>query len=628
MHNTIYKSKNVNLPPSFKGFDIADIVFTEDFSQALTSYSGIIISANEIDGKNIEEIKKSNYPVIIWSGSGKESSIDTDLNAYFHFKTVPDIDVFSQVIKNYIDYLTEKRDKDFFRDRFANQEKLNQELLKIGVALSSERDNDKLLNYIVAKVCEVTKADAGSLYLLEVNKETKKAYLRFKISHNDSNKTDFTEFTMPLVKKSIAGYVAIEGKALKLDDAYLIPDGAEYAFNKKFDMDTSYRTKSMLTVPMKNYKDKVIGVIQLINKKVDRSAVLTDHKSVMENVVPFDKLDEDIILSLASLAAVSLDNNFLYKEVENLFDCLVSASAKAIEQRDPTTGGHSSRVALYTIALAKTISEDKKLVKKYLFEEDVVFSEDYFKGLKYACLLHDFGKVGVREDVLVKAKKLYPGMLEQILLRLDNLASNIKIKTFKAKFMLDNTDSSYEAKVKELDLMEANEISKIEKYRQVIIQANEPTVLESEPEQILAEIKRETKNTILSEKEFEYLSIQRGSLTKSEREEIISHASYTYDFLKNIPWPENIGWIPEVAKGHHETLDGTGYPDGLLMPKFQSRLMAIADIFDALTASDRPYKKAMTLEQALKILQEEAKRGRLDSSLVNVFIEKEVYKAG
>ncbi|MCL2792700.1 MAG: GAF domain-containing protein [Spirochaetaceae bacterium] len=621
MRNILYVSENVDLPLFARELDSVDIVLTNDFSYAVDNYSAIILSDNEIDSENIKEIKDSSYPVILWAVSGK--NIKTDLSTYFSFLTAPDKDTFSQVINNYILFLTGRRKKLLLKERLKSQEKLNQELLKIGVALSAERNNSKLLLNIVTKACEITKADAGSLYLLDVNKKTGESSMIFKISHNDSNKADFSEFRMPLFKKSISGYVAITGQPLKLNDAYSIPPGVEYAFNNNYDIKTNYRTKSMLTVPMKNYKEKTIGVIQLINKKKERSTILSDHQSVEESVVSFDKLDEDIILALASLAAVSLDNNLLYQEIENLFESLVLASVKAIEQRDPTTGGHSSRVALYTIALAKAVAEEKEL------HQEAGYSEDQLKGLKYACLLHDFGKVGVRENVLVKAKKLYPGMLEHILVRLDNLVCNIKIKICEAKLALNKADSSYKDAVKELDLKEANEIAKIEKYREVIVKANEPAVLDSEPEQILAEIKNETGNKILSEKEFEFLNIKRGSLTKSERDEIISHASYTYDFLKNIPWPESMEWIPEIARWHHETLDGTGYPDGKRGDELplESRLMAVADIFDALTASDRPYKKAMPLEQALKIIQEEAKKGKLDSGVVNLFIKKEVYKA-
>jgi len=625
MRNVLYASKTAKLPRSFRKLDGIEIIFTDDFYYAMTGYLGIILTGNE-SGEDIEELKKNGYPVILWSILGKEEKnidITTDFNAYFAFKAKPKKDVFSQIIKNYINFLSEKIDKEHFVVKLRSQEKLNQELLSIGVALSAERNNSKLLNYIVVKACEITKADAGSLYLLDNNKETGESSMIFKISHNDSNKTDFTEFRMPLVKESISGYVAITGTPIKLDDAYSIPPDVEYGFNKSYDIKTNYRTKSMLTVPMKNYKEKVIGVIQLINKKRKRHMILTDHKSVEESVIDFDKLDEEIILSLASLAAVSLDNNFLYNEIEKLFDSLVLASVKAIEQRDPTTGGHSSRVALYTIALAEAVAKDKNLFKQ------INYSDDQLKGLKYACLLHDFGKVGVRENVLVKSKKLYPGMLDLILLRLDNLMNNVKIKTLETKVMLSKTDPSYKDQIKELDIKETNEIAKLKKYRDFIMKANEPAVLDSDPEKVLSEIKNETGNNILSEKEFEYLSIKKGNLTKTEREEIMSHVSHTYDFLKNIPWPESMEWIPEVAKWHHETLDGSGYPDGKRREELplESRLMAIADIFDALTASDRPYKKSLTVEQALKIIDTEAKRGKLDSDLVDLFIKKEVYKA-
>ena len=617
MSEILYVSKNVDLPLFVRKLDNLMIIFADDFSSAVVGNSAIILSDNET---NIEEVKNKHYPVILWPVSNE--NVQTDLNVYFSFKTVPDKDLFSQVIKNYIDLVKERKKKYFFEKKFISQETLNHELLKIGVALSSEKNNSKLIRYIVDKACEITKADAASLYLVDNNKETGESSIIFKVSHNDSSKADFSEFRMPLLKQSISGYVAITGEAVKLDDAYLIPPGAEYAFNKSYDIKTNYRTKSMLTVPMRNYKEKIIGVIQLINKKTDRSIILSDNQRVERSVIPFDNLDEEIILSLASLTAVSLDNNFLYHEIEKLFDSLVSASVKAIEQRDPSTGGHSARVALYTVALARAVQEEENLF------QDIEYSKDFFKGLEYACLLHDFGKVGVRENVLMKAKKLYPGMLEHILLRLDNLISDIKIKSLEAKFTLSQAGCLCEDELKAIDLKEANEISKIEKYREVIVKANDPAVLDAEPEKILAEIKNETENKILSEKEYEYLSIKRGSLTKTEREEIMSHVTFTYDLLKNIPWPESMEWIPEVAKSHHEALDGSGYPDGKCKGEvpFGSRLMAITDIFDALTASDRPYKKAMPAEQALKIIKEEAIKGKLDSTLVDIFIGKEVYK--
>ncbi|MCL2480130.1 MAG: GAF domain-containing protein [Spirochaetaceae bacterium] len=621
MRNVVYASKAIDLPRSWKKLDEIEVILTEDFVYAITGFLGVIISGNE-SSETIESIKESGYPVILWDIYGKEND-NKGLTTYFSFKIKPKKEFFLQVLKNYIAFLKEKVAKQHFEIKLRAQEILTQELLQIGVALSAERNNSKLLHYIVSKACEITKADAGSLYLLDNNKETGESSMIFKISHNDSNKTDFSEFRMPLVKKSISGYVAITGTPLKLDDAYSIPPDVEYGFNKSYDIKTNYRTKSMLTVPMKNYKDKVIGVIQLINKKRKRHIILSDQKSVEESVITFDKLDEEIILSLSSLAAVSLDNNFLYNEIEKLFDSLVIASVKAIEQRDPTTGGHSSRVALYTIALADAVSQDNDFFKQ------INYSEDQLKGLKYACLLHDFGKVGVRENVLVKSKKLYPGMLEHIHLRLDNLISNIKVKTLEMKLMLNRTDPSYKDKLKELDLKEANEIEKLEKYREVVIKANEPAVLDSEPEKILSEIKNETGTSILSEKEYEFLSIKKGNLTKNERDEIMSHATHTYDFLKNIPWPESMEWIPEVAKSHHETLDGCGYPEGKRKDELplESRLMAIADIFDALTASDRPYKKSMPVEQALKIIDTEATKGKLDRELVDIFIKKEVYKA-
>lgn len=629
----IYAGSSVCLPQDFKKIFPGSIEVTDDFSAAVETGAAIILSLSD-SGETVSALKASGYPVILQipesysgeSGTGNPGLVDrikkeTGLNAFFCLAKNSPPFYFSQALSGYLDYLKQYEREKHYRKGFERQEKLNREFLKVGIALSAERNNSKLLDYIMAKTREITKADAGSLYLLDPDKKNNTVSMIFKIAHNDSNPTDFSEFRMPVQKKSIAGYVAITGEVVKFDDAYSIPESAEYSFNKSFDESTGYRTKSMLTVPMKNHKDRIIGVIQLINKKKERSVMLKDSDIVDKNVIPFSRDDEEIVLALSSLAAVSLDNNQLYHEIEELFECLVKASAKAIEQRDPATSGHSSRVALYTVALAEAVSGDEEVYK------GITFTEEHLKGLRYACLLHDFGKVGVRENVLVKAKKLYPGMLEQIISRLDIICANIRINSLEQILSLDPSDPDYQSKTVEIRNYEKQELARIERYREAVIQSNETSVLDSDPGVILEEIRHDKRHSYITDSEYEYLSIKRGSLTQKEREEIMSHASHTYDFLKNIPWPENMEWIPETAKWHHEALDGSGYPDGMKGDELplESRLMAVADIFDALTASDRPYKKSVPVEKALKILGEEAARGKLDRDAVALFIKNRIY---
>ena len=396
MNNLLYVSIKIKLPPDLQKSFEGEIIFTDNFSSALENGAGVILSPEAKGNKTLYDIRQSMYPVLLWAcdgnkktARGSEDDSENPLNVYFEFQETPDSAFFSRIVKNYRNSLLQAEREKYFREESEKQEKLNREFLKVGIALSAERDNSKLLNYIVVKIREITRSDAGSLYLLDADRKSGDVSMIFKIAQNDSNPTDFSEFRMPVQKKSIAGYVAITGEVIKLDDAYSIPESAEYGFNKSYDENTGYRTKSMLTVPMKNHKNKIIGVIQLINKKREMGIILSGHDVVEQSVIPFDRADVEIVLALSSLAAVSLDNNQLYHEIEDLFECLVRASAKAIEQRDPATSGHSSRVAKYTVALAEAVSRDDGAFS------NIDFTEDHLKGLRYACLLHDFGKYQV-----------------------------------------------------------------------------------------------------------------------------------------------------------------------------------------------------------------------------------------
>ena len=274
-------------------------------------------------------------------------------------------------------------------------------LNNIGVALSAERDTDALLELILTKSRDITCCDAGSLYLVE-EEAVAAAHLVFKLTQNDSHAVPFRQFTLPINRNSIAGYVAESGQVLNLKDAYRTRS-LPFHIDRNFDRKSGYRTKSMLVVPMKNHKDEAIGVLQLINAKKHREAKLTSLRAVQREVIPFSKRSQDLAASLASQAGVAVENNLLYRDIQNLFESFVEASVIAIESRDPSTFGHSKRVAKLTVGLAEAV--DRTDTGPY---KDIHFTPADIQEIRYASILHDFGKVGVREEVLKKAKKLYP----------------------------------------------------------------------------------------------------------------------------------------------------------------------------------------------------------------------------
>ncbi len=314
---------------------------------------------------NVDMLKRMNlFPssILLWNPEGSLEDIDEAFDKELICQEVYTLDnekYFLTTVRNMYRSLYLERELKKKEEALQEKEKQNKELLKVGVALSAERDNDKLLNLILKKSRDILWADAGSLYQIVTDPDTGKKALLFKIAQNDSNPTDFSEFIMPLNKKSIAGYVASTAKALKISDVYEIDPKAEYSFNKSFDKSSGYRTKSVLTVPMKDHKNEIIGVVQLINKKRKKSAVINGGEDADKYVVPFTNRCESLVFSLASQAAVSLENNLLYHEIEALFEGFVTASVTAIEQRDPTTSGHSYRVAAYTVSLAKAVEREQ-----------------------------------------------------------------------------------------------------------------------------------------------------------------------------------------------------------------------------------------------------------------------------
>jgi HD-GYP domain-containing protein (c-di-GMP phosphodiesterase class II) len=488
---------------------------------------------------------------------------------------------------------------------------------------------------ILSQTRRITLSDAGSLYFIDRDKDGEsKVILMFKISQNHTLPTlPLTEFTVPIDHTSLAGNAAATGEPLVIADVYLLPDDVSYKQNRTFDEKFGYRTKSMLVIPLKTHRDETIGVLQLINRKRDTETGLFSPEIVEREVISFDEHELELVSALASQAAVAIENGRLYEDIERLFEGFVTAAVTAIEARDPTTSGHSFRVARLTVGLAEAV--DRAGEGPY---RSTRFSREQLRELRYAGLLHDFGKVGVREEVLTKAKKLYPEDMELIRHRFAYMlqAADIGFERSRADFLLAHGRERYEEAVAEL--MQSRQATREELcgFLDAITKANEPTVLAEGSFEALREINRRAyvdfeglERPLLRNEELQYLMIRRGSLDENERREIESHVTHTYRFLEQIPWTPELKGIPEIALGHHEKLNGRGYPRAVTAEAIpvQTRMMTISDIFDALTAGDRPYKRAVPWQHALDILRMEATAGMLDQHLLNSFIDARIFES-
>jgi HD-GYP domain-containing protein (c-di-GMP phosphodiesterase class II) len=504
------------------------------------------------------------------------------------------------------------------------------ELIEIAKAISTEREIDKLLDLILEKSRFITGADAGSIYVVEGDDpDPLRRQLRFKLSQNASVVFDSREFTIPLSPRSMSGYVALHRKPLSIPDVYDLPALAPYGFDRSFDEKVGYRTKSMLCAPLLSRVGDVVGVLQLINKKRDPERFLLCPDDVAEQVVPFDARSEELLATLASQAGIALENAFLYDEIKRMLEGFVSASVEAIEQRDPTTSGHSRRVSDLTVGLARAV--ERVSAGPY---RGLTFGADDIQELKYASLLHDFGKIGVREEVLLKAKKLFPAELASIRSRFELAVRSAEVEALTRRVRLLERG----APASELALLDqelARRRHEIDAAFRLILAANEPTVLKGGDFERIEAVARETYvdldgqvQALLLPGEVASLSIARGSLTAPEIDQIRSHVSHTYTFLSQIPWGKQFRRVAVIAGAHHERLNGTGYPNRLRAEEIplQSKMMAVSDIFDALTASDRPYKKAVPLEKALDILGFEVKDQHIDGDLLRIFIEAKVWQ--
>ncbi len=513
-------------------------------------------------------------------------------------------------------------------------------VLSMSRQLNGVRDVPKLLHLILEKAREITSADAGSIYEVELpTDDVSDGMIHFRFTQNYSAKQDLSAFSIPVDDSSVVGNCVLRKASINVEDLYKLSSETEHPHaprglqhNKSFDQKLNYRSHSMLTTPIFDISRQVIGVIQLLNRKHNFAAKLLTPRDFAQQVVPFNDKDIEHVEIVAQQSGIALENARMHEEIQNLFDGFVDASITIIEQRDPTTSGHSHRVAAMTMDLARIVND----IDEGEFRE-LRFSEAQMRELHYAALLHDFGKLGVSENVLVKAKKLYPWQMDNLLERFELIKASYEIEYLNKMLTIHqeggDTVEDIRARIYRRD--RDKKLAELADCLEFIIKNNEPSVTTGRSaKERIHDIGKRTfidmqgnEQRFLTDIDMDSLSVTKGSLTADEFFQIQGHVTHTYEFLKKIPWSKGLTSIPDIAAKHHEKLDGSGYPHKVAANAIpvQTRIMTIADIFDALTAADRPYKKSISPDNALHIMGEEVKQGKLDADLFDLFIEAKNY---
>ncbi len=501
-------------------------------------------------------------------------------------------------------------------------------LLTIGVALSGEKNIDTLLNLILDEAKELTGADAGTLYLVDEDEQV----LVFNILHNDTNNVHArhkNEIDLPPVPlylpdgtpnhANVSSHVALSGEHINIGDVYKA-ENFDFSGPRKYDSVTGYRSKSMLVIPMKNHHGEVLGVVQLINA--------TDPKS--REITKFSDEQVEILASLASQAAVALNNVRLIQSLEDLLQAFIKAIASTIDAKSKYTGNHVRRVVQITMDIAEAIDQCDRP------PFDIVnFSPSQMKELSLSAWLHDVGKIITPQYIIDKQAKL-----ETIFDRAELVSTRFKV--IEASLRLTFAQKRMEAlekgeSIQTLQALDAARDAKIEELHaelDLILSCNRS--MEFMPDERIAKVKAIGNKTYvwqgeeypyLTEDELDNLCIQKGNLTAAERKTIEDHAQATWDILSQLPFPKSIANVATYAAQHHEKLDGSGYTQGLTAKDIhlQSRILAIADIFEALTAADRPYKDPMPVSKALQIMGFMKKDGHLDPDILDLFINDKVF---
>ncbi len=473
---------------------------------------------------------------------------------------------------------------------------------------TSGSDLPKLLQTILGTFIDLCGCDGGSIFTL----------------HKDASGVEFLVFETMITRSIRLHQVPEEVSYLRfpVDESSLVGRTAQMrkvqkeSFSKaasdenRVDQLLNFTTRNILSAPLVTPRGDLVGVVQLLNKLPFPGG--GDTNPIVKEDPDFDARDERLVSCVAGQAALAIENSLLLEEQERLLEGFVKACVTAVEARDPVTSGHSQRVAEYSVALADAVSRTQ--TGEY---GSTNFSPLQIRELRYAAVLHDIGKISVRENVLNKEKKLFPWDLELI---------HMRLKLMRAELRRQEAQSGRDV---------TEEVKQIESAWKMIQTANEPNVLFASVEKVLSGIATVIVNTqegetleVLNAHEKEQLSIGRGTLTAVERVEIERHVSNTYEILKRVPWSRGLDQVAEIAYKHHEKLDGSGYPCHLGSTEIpvQSRILTICDIYDALTSQDRTYKHAIAWERAVRILEQDVRGGKLDASLMKIFVEARVFE--
>lgn len=502
------------------------------------------------------------------------------------------------------------------------------ELNQIGIALSQQRDLNSLLETILVAAKRITNADAGTLYLFQPEQQA----LRFEIVRNDTQNMAMGGTSGVAIRYEpvrlydeagkpnhamVVSHAALSGETINIPDAY-VAEGFDFSGTKKFDAKNGYRSQSFLTVPMNNHENEIIGVLQLINAQ-DRQ---------IGSIIPFSADDQQLLESLASQAAIALTNRRLIEQLEELFESFIQLINTAIDDKSPYTGGHCERVPELTMMLAEAVNRTNQGPLK-----NFVMTDKDRHELKIAGLLHDCGKVTTPVHVVDKATKLQT-LFDRIQLvdtRFEVLKRDAEIVML-GELTAAGADERRAAAARR---HYAERVVQLDHDREFLRHCNIGSeAMSAEDQKRVREIATYKWHNgdgkisnFLSDDEVENLTIRSGTLTSAEREIINHHIVVTIKMLESLPWPRHLKNVAEYAGGHHERMDGKGYPRGLMREQMsvQARVMGIADIFEALTAKDRPYKKGKTLTESLTILGKFKLSGHIDSDLFDVFIREKVY---
>jgi HD-GYP domain-containing protein (c-di-GMP phosphodiesterase class II) len=504
-----------------------------------------------------------------------------------------------------------------------------EQLNAIGASLSAERDIDRLLEAILTAAKTITRADGGTLYRVTEERTlrfeiVRTSSLRYYLGGTTGNPVPF--YPIQLYKDGrpnqsmVAAYAALTGKTVNIADAYTT-DGFDFSGTRAFDTKTGYRSKSFLTVPMRNHDNETIGVLQLINAMEPSTGA----------IVPFSPSDQRLAESLASQAAIALTNRMLINQLEQLFESFINLINSAIDEKSPYTGGHCQRVPVLTMLLAEAVSETKDGPLR-----DFHMSEKDRYELKIAGLLHDCGKVTTPVHIVDKATKL-ESIFDRIQLidtRFEVLKRDAELEALRKKHNFLEQKMRMEAA--EEDKRLRDRLRQLDDDRKFLHACNIGG--ERMRDEDVDRVRRigqyrwrdfaGHEAQFLSEDEVRNLTIRSGTLTEEERKVINHHIVATIRMLEALPWPKHLTKVPEYAGGHHERMDGKGYPKGLTREQMsvQARCMGIADIFEALTAKDRPYKKGKTLSESLEILGRMKLNSHVDPDLFDIFVRRKVYR--